>query len=67
VRDDALRTPSIFEGAQHVNLRVIVPIVYAIAIVVGMLINKTVGTTVVIVGALLVALFFVTYGRRVKS
>lgn len=49
------------------NLRVIVPIVYAIAIVVGMLINKTVGTTVVIVGALLVALFFVTYGRRVKS
>ncbi len=49
------------------NLRLVVPIVYAIAIVVGMLINTTVGTTVVIVGALLVGLFFVTYGRRVKS
>jgi hypothetical protein len=46
------------------NLRVIVPLVYAIAVVVALLISKTIGGVVVVVGALLVGLFFMTYGRR---
>lgn len=45
------------------NLRLVVPLVYAIAVVVAFLIGKTVGGAVVIIGALLVALFFVLSGR----
>jgi hypothetical protein len=41
------------------NIRLIVPLVYAIAVIVAFLINTTVGTVVVVVGALLVAAFFV--------
>lgn len=45
------------------NLRLIVPLVYAVAVVVAFMIGSTVGTTVVIVGALLVAAFFVFTAR----
>ncbi|MFI6923199.1 hypothetical protein ACIBIZ_24860 [Nonomuraea spiralis] len=46
-----------------VNLRLVVPLVYAAAVVVAFLIGKTVGSVVVIAGAVLVALFFVLSGR----
>ncbi|MFC4589600.1 hypothetical protein [Sphaerisporangium corydalis] len=48
------------------NLRVVVPLVYAAAVIVTLLIDKTAGGVVAVVGAILVALFFVSYGRRAK-
>ncbi|MEV7970411.1 hypothetical protein AB0O34_31155 [Sphaerisporangium sp. NPDC088356] len=46
------------------NLRVVVPLVYAVAVIVALAVNTTAGGVVAVVGAILVALFFVSYGRR---
>ncbi|MEN3534388.1 hypothetical protein ACWEQG_17585 [Microbispora sp. NPDC004025] len=46
------------------NIRLIVPLVYAIAVVVSLMIDKTVGAVVVVVGALLVAAFFIWFRPR---
>ncbi|GAB3129934.1 hypothetical protein AB0C14_16670 [Microbispora hainanensis] len=46
------------------NIRLIVPLVYAVAVVVSLMIDTTVGTVVVIVGALLVAAFFIWFRPR---
>ena len=48
------------------NLRVIVPVVYAIAVVVALAINRTAGAVVVVAGGVLVALFFMSYSRRAR-
>ncbi|NUO97742.1 MAG: hypothetical protein HOV96_07155 [Nonomuraea sp.] len=45
------------------NLRLVVPLVYAVAVVVAFMISTTVGSVVVIAGALLVGLFFVLTAR----
>ncbi|MEV0159234.1 hypothetical protein ACGFJC_17830 [Nonomuraea fuscirosea] len=45
------------------NLRLVVPLVYAAAVVVAFLIGQTVGSVVAIVGAILVAAFFVITAR----
>ncbi|GAB2916014.1 hypothetical protein ACFMQL_18730 [Nonomuraea fastidiosa] len=46
-----------------VNLRLVVPLVYAAAVIVAFLIGQTVGTVVTIVGALLVAAYFLFMAR----
>ncbi|WP_405088090.1 hypothetical protein [Microbispora sp. NBC_01389] len=46
------------------NLRLIVPVVYALAAVITLVIDRTIGGIVVVVGAILVGLFFVVWGRR---
>jgi len=42
------------------NIRVVAPVIYAAAVVVGFLINGTVGTIVTIGGAMLLALVYTT-------
>jgi hypothetical protein len=52
------------EHIMGLNLRVVVPLGYALVVVVALLIDRTVGGVIAVVGAILVGLFFVTYGRR---
>jgi hypothetical protein len=49
------------------NIRVIVPIVYAIAVVVSLMINSTFAGVVIVGGALLVAAFFIWFRPRGKQ
>lgn len=46
-----------------VNLRLVVPLVYGIAVVVAFLISSTAGSVVAVAGALVVGLFFVLTAR----
>jgi hypothetical protein len=64
--DDAFGAFFSFRGAVMglSNIRLIVPLVYAVAVVVSLMIDTTVGTVVVIVGALLVAAFFIWFRPR---